>query len=201
MPDMHAFTSTIAPTSSTTLFMSTRHPCPLRQERRRSTLAARSCACKWGRRKGSQWANCFVSSSILIALQPCLDLSLYCVVHHSFELESLMDVQYAIGTLKANGHDCVYAAYFTLFILDYVLYTLLVITHASFITAQLYKQHNLIALLWTSLEKKNNSIEHVSQSQHSSTTSQSHPLLHSRTPQLRSLSDAKTHPKLRLYLG
>ena len=79
---------------------------------------------------------------------------LYCVVHHSFELESLMDVQYAIGTLKANGHDCVYATYFTLFILDYVLYTLLVITHASFITLQLYKQHNFIALLWTSLKKK-----------------------------------------------
>ena len=65
-----------------------------------------------------------------------------------------MDVQYAIGTLKANGHDCVYAAYFTLVILDYVLYTLLVTTHASFITSQLYKQHNLIALLWTSLKKK-----------------------------------------------
>ena len=65
-----------------------------------------------------------------------------------------MDVQYAIGTLKANGHDCANATYFTSFILDYVLYTLLVISHASFITSQLYKQHNLIALLWTSLKKK-----------------------------------------------
>ena len=68
-----------------------------------------------------------------------------------------MDVQYAIGTLKANGHDCIYATCFTLFILDYVLYTLLVITHASFITSQLYKQHNLIALPGhhsTSLKKK-----------------------------------------------
>ena len=113
MPNMHAFTSTITPTSSTTLFMSTRHPRPLRQEWRRSTLATWSCACKWGRRKRSQWANCFVSSSVSIALQPCLDLTLYCVVHHSFELESLMDVQYAIGTLKANGHDCLcYIFYF-----------------------------------------------------------------------------------------